>query len=997
MSLSNENGNKSTETFLNKYSRVLFDLFIPILVGVFLLFVEYKTGFFVQTVGVTRHFWPTVLAAATVAIIIFTKYSLFVGTRSSHYTRERFSLAILPLILSISVAFIASIIIRLMPWNLILYIFYTLLGEDSHLAKPGWAEITLLSILYVFTIRAIFRFWVDWDGKKSIKQYQQEQRNEPTTIMTLIGDGFSELARVILKKPPLEVYRKRDSREFVTQLESVSESLSWKDQAKELIRLSSSVYDFRDIDDWHDKPGCWIGKNVKTNELVCLIPIYSEISDFKVKEFYDYATRFARDQQKTIGEIIIASKHTKRGNTVELDGTPVRFETEDTLLSNLVDFRDYINDIKKRVYIDHLSDSRNKIEDIYVPSRCLHSRTGQTFDNVEKYLTDWLDEPGKRHIALLGEYGQGKSTCSLMLTYHLLYSQEDFLKRIPILIELRGKSPRNQTRLGLLGEWAAPYRIDPQALERLLEAGRLLIIFEGFDEMALIGDSDMRLEHFKVLWSFSYPKSKIMITGRPNFFLDEEEMRKALGISEPSRTHHYCDVLRLEPFTISQIENSLRSQKNTVKDQICSLAKVNQRFYDIVSRPSLLHIVSELWEKEKLSEDIEKLNSAYVMGLFIRHSYLRQGLKEDGTPSFMALNTSEREYFMRGIAAFMASNRLPNQISGEQLNKAIETLLDTIPNAVSEVPSAISGEADRPLKIRLAESEYGTEHVKVDVRACGILVDDPSAPGTFRFGHKSFMEYLVSSVIAEYIIKDDPIQAQAIMRSTNLNIEDILFLPVSIEFLAEMITSDVKSHADFSLAVEQAQRSFVSRLFQVISGGRGWALLKRISLFEKALSASGENLPKIKRWALSLLSPSALLMIAWVIFGILSILSSPSSREVSVQKEEMNKLLILMSITVAVMTIAMTFGMWVRLLVRQKSRHAQQSVQSLIKKERYISMFGLWNLLCKKVGIQDEIMHKFAGTWMFPWARNQVFDYFLPDEKDKPSNPALSRPASGGG
>jgi hypothetical protein len=39
-----------------------------------------------------------------------------------------------------------------------------------------------------------------------------------------------------------------------------------------------------------------------------------------------------------------------------------------------------------------------------------------------------------------------------------------------------------------LGAWASLYRIDPQALMWLLISGRLLLIFEGFDEMALIGN-----------------------------------------------------------------------------------------------------------------------------------------------------------------------------------------------------------------------------------------------------------------------------------------------------------------------------------------------------------------------------------------------------------------------------------------------------------------------------------------------------------------------------
>jgi hypothetical protein len=43
---------------------------------------------------------------------------------------------------------------------------------------------------------------------------------------------------------------------------------------------------------------------------------------------------------------------------------------------------------------------------------------------------------------------------------------------------------------------------------KLLVAGKLLIIFDGFDEMANVADIKSRVEHFRSLWQFSYPKTK---------------------------------------------------------------------------------------------------------------------------------------------------------------------------------------------------------------------------------------------------------------------------------------------------------------------------------------------------------------------------------------------------------------------------------------------------------------------------------------------------------
>ncbi|MGK7936223.1 MAG: NACHT domain-containing NTPase [Xenococcaceae cyanobacterium] len=394
---------------------------------------------------------------------------------------------------------------------------------------------------------------------------------------------------------------------------------------------------------------------------------------------------------------------------------------------------------------------------------------------------------------MLGEYGQGKSSAALMFVYHMIELAKQNKVRVPILIELRGKSPRNLIPLEILSSWASQYRIDSQALLRLHIAGRLLLIFEGFDEMELIGNFEARLEHFKRLWEFCYPKAKILITGRPNFFLDDAEMRLSLGISQPTGDNHYCEAIRLAPFSIKQIEKSLRQQKSEIREQISTVAKNNSRFRDLVARPSLLHVVSVIWEQENLGDKIESLNSAYVMERFVKYSYRRQGLKagnykDESRKYFMALNTSEREYFMSGIAAYMASKKLGNQISAGELNNLIENLINVIPDSVSTSVSVISGEERRPLKIRMAkDSQEYIEHIKTDVRTCGLLVDDPAVPGTFKFGHKSFMEYLFASVIADSIIKSDKQDTQAILKTTKARIDKITKFPVSTKFLSEII------------------------------------------------------------------------------------------------------------------------------------------------------------------------------------------------------------------
>ena len=149
---------------------------------------------------------------------------------------------------------------------------------------------------------------------------------------------------------------------------------------------------------------------------------------------------------------------------------------------------------------------------------------------------------------------------------------------------------------------------------------------------------------FGTLWSFCYSGSKILITGRPNFFLDDEELRAALGIQKNAAAGPYCDAIYLKPFSINQIRSALRSVPQKTRNEILSLARANERFFEIVSRGSLLYVVSQLWEREKLSQ-LKQINSALVMDLFIRHSSRRQTHKTKTGPDFMILNEPERSGF----------------------------------------------------------------------------------------------------------------------------------------------------------------------------------------------------------------------------------------------------------------------------------------------------------------------------------------------------------------
>jgi len=257
------------------------------------------------------------------------------------------------------------------------------------------------------------------------------------------------------------------------------------------------------------------------------------------------------------------------------------------------------------------------------------------------------------------------------------------------VIKLAGQEPGHLQPIELLGAWAAQRGLNPQALMKLLIAGRLILIFEGFGEMAEAGNTEARLKHFRNLWRFCYPGSKLVFTGRPSFLLDRKERRVALGIDESSGSGPHCQAVRLSPFGSGQIRESLRWAPDRVVEEILNLAEKDQAFSDIVARPSLLFLVATLGDTPEFTEARRtRIDSATVIGLFVKSTLRRQTEKSRHCYHFMSLNESERAYFMDGIAAYTVHHKLPNQIVLKEFDEMVERLYEQIPEAVSKSPDA---------------------------------------------------------------------------------------------------------------------------------------------------------------------------------------------------------------------------------------------------------------------------------------------------------------------
>ncbi|MBF0284961.1 MAG: hypothetical protein HQL51_10940 [Magnetococcales bacterium] len=717
--------------------------------------------------------WYWINAVLLLMLLISFAYIGYIHIRKSLYTKSRYAFAALSAQVMIAISAL-RLAFSDNPFEIIEKIISSTGSVPSMQFELGTSDKVLILIFSGFAMRLFYEPFKRWDGNMS---------QNPSDL--LVFEGINEFKRLVKLIPPLP-----DSQvptpPSPPPLPIPSLNQAWHQHIRELIELKHPSIRFNALESWHEEESCWVGENIHTNQPVVLLCLLQKYSDDALRRFERYIYRVLGREDNNVECFVVVDG--ANGNTVKnIFGKDVTILSEDMLLDDLVDFSNYFRKIKKRVEEDKLPDAAWTIKDIFTDGRIIEEDDqNQTPRDMERYLRNWLITSEQKQLAILGEYGQGKSTGMLMFAYRLIKEKG---KRLPVLIELRGRSPSTLPPMELLAAWGSSYGIQAKALMKLHQAGRLLLILEGFDEMAEASASEARYNHFVSLWQFCYPKAKIIFTGRPNFFLDDKELRNLLGVSRSVAAGPYTHCLDLVPFDFRQMEESLRQADQDVREEIVALAKKDQAFLDIVSRPSLLYLVCILWRMPELQDHRENLTSAHVIGLFLQHLYRRQEEKvRDSNRHYMMLSNEERSYFMDGVAAYMVVNRLENQISRQKFLDVITMLYDRIPESIPSVGAIVNGMPQRPpLKKRLLDSQDPYEVVETDVRACGILVPDPARSGALRFPHKSFFEFLVAKYMAELVNNENIENRFAIRLATGASLKHLANEPQCVVFFSDIL------------------------------------------------------------------------------------------------------------------------------------------------------------------------------------------------------------------
>ncbi len=306
------------------------------------------------------------------------------------------------------------------------------------------------------------------------------------------------------------------------------------------------------------------------------------------------------------------------------------------------------------------------------------------------------------------------------------------------------------------------YQINPNLLYSLIKYGQTLLIFEGFDELMNAGRKYDRQNHFNALWRFAFPGTKVIFTGRPNFFVDDEERNWTLRghVEYRSASNVYSQILRIQSFTIDEVSEACRAYPHTIKHGIIDAAREDQGFFEIVSRPSMIPVVATIWEKLREAQaNGESITGSLALEMYMAASYARKEAEVEhdqrnrGTPeegSYLFLPRAVREALTLAVVWRMAALDLKNTISRQEFERAIDLAYKGVIRALQ----AVGVRDDVVQAVRKFEERHKKDDrrkimssVYTDVASAGLLVPDP-AVGTDNLGfpHKQYFEFLAAKI-----------------------------------------------------------------------------------------------------------------------------------------------------------------------------------------------------------------------------------------------------------
>lgn len=407
---------------------------------------------------------------------------------------------------------------------------------------------------------------------------------------------------------------------------------------------------------------------VKFNELISLEDIYSIIER-------------AKESIHNISQIIIVTNAKLNKSCLScVEKNNIIIKKKEELLRSLFDFERYRTDLLKYVKSEQLSmhyieiyganilrgNEKINVEDYYIDEYGIefdYFDEEEEFDYFDKeeiavydddpnmeqdnsskditekvlmkeYVDEFLESEYKA-LLILGDYGSGKTSFCYIYTLELLnkfiQGKSGFL---PILIKLRGYNKAVGIAQLLTDYFVNELGINNfniLSLKLLLKNINVVLIFDGFDEIAKKVDFDIKYDALKEICSLAEKETKIVVTCRPNYFQNASEFEQIFRNSyfpyepgdKPLPEFIENSILDLDlpqiKFYIESYEKELKKFNISISEVLQTIANTHD-LTDLAKRPFLLYMILNTLPKILKEEKTEKKSKLMLINcmLFIQ-------------------------------------------------------------------------------------------------------------------------------------------------------------------------------------------------------------------------------------------------------------------------------------------------------------------------------------------------------------------------------------------
>ncbi|NJL63212.1 MAG: NACHT domain-containing protein [Methylacidiphilales bacterium] len=374
------------------------------------------------------------------------------------------------------------------------------------------------------------------------------------------------------------------------------------------------------------------------------------------------------ETQRTDEGWLITSRRISRAARNEVDKEENRHlgcYTFDELLAQDADFSGYLDWLEAEI-------KRRNIDTKYVPLACNKeeidpiskrqiavSRYDEQDGWIDGYIDRWLDDPAKEHISILGEFGTGKTWFALHYAWVTLQRYRDAQKRgtelprLPLVIPLRDYAKAVSVESLFSEFFFRQYKIPLphyDAFIQLNRMGKLLLIFDGFDEMAAKVDKQEMINNFWELAKVVVPGAKVILTCRTEHFPEAQEGRALLNAELQASTKDLTgetpqfEVLELEKFNDEQIQQVLSFQ---AAPATVEMVMGNPQLLDLARRPVMTELILEALPDIEAGKPVD-MSRVYLYA--VRHK-MERDIKSDRTFTSLA----DKLYFLCELSWEMLS------------------------------------------------------------------------------------------------------------------------------------------------------------------------------------------------------------------------------------------------------------------------------------------------------------------------------------------------------